>query len=161
MRGRVRAPEKMKSVTRKKPEVWGDSIVGFGSYHYEYATAEGDMLKTGFAARGKARPESVYRILDEINAFVDFRMSRSTHSMRRRCVPRKPMGSTIRREAIQAGLEADLPVFDRDPLEQPSVLQNPLLVVSNGRVGVNRTVGTSKILPNHQTKEESHEDQPS
>ncbi len=51
--------------------------------------------------------------------------------------------------AIEAGLDADLLAFDRNPLEQPSVLHNPLLVMSNGRVGVNRQVGLRKVLPNH------------
>ena len=44
----------MKSVTRKKPKIWGDSMVGFGSYHYKYETGrEGDMLMTGFSPRSK------------------------------------------------------------------------------------------------------------
>ena len=51
--------------------------------------------------------------------------------------------------AIEAGLDADLLVFDRNPLEQPSVLHNPLMVMSNGRVGLNRHAGDSKVLPNH------------
>ena len=33
--------------------MWGPSIVGFGSYHYKYASGhEGDSALTGFAARG-------------------------------------------------------------------------------------------------------------
>ncbi len=32
--------------------MWGDSIVGFGSYHYRYASGrEGDWFLTGFAPR--------------------------------------------------------------------------------------------------------------
>ena len=34
------------------PKMWGDSIVGFGQYHYRYATGrEGDFLATGFSPR--------------------------------------------------------------------------------------------------------------
>ena len=34
--------------------MWGPSIVGFGSYHYKYASGhEGDSALTGFAVRGK------------------------------------------------------------------------------------------------------------
>ena len=34
--------------------MWGPSIVGFGSYHYRYASGhEGDAALTGFAARGR------------------------------------------------------------------------------------------------------------
>jgi hypothetical protein len=32
--------------------MWGDSIVGFGSYHYRYASGrEGDWFVTGFSPR--------------------------------------------------------------------------------------------------------------
>jgi hypothetical protein len=42
--------ELMKSITRLEPKMWGDSIVGFGSYHYKYASGrKGDYFITGFA----------------------------------------------------------------------------------------------------------------
>ena len=42
----------MKRVTGKKPEMWGPSIVGFGSYHYKGASGrEGDWFLTGFSPR--------------------------------------------------------------------------------------------------------------
>lgn len=41
-----------KDVTKAKPVMWGPYIVGFGSYHYTYASGrEGDHLATGFAMR--------------------------------------------------------------------------------------------------------------
>ena len=44
----------MRRVTRQEPRMWGPSIVGFGSYHYKYATGhEGDSALAGFAARGR------------------------------------------------------------------------------------------------------------
>ena len=44
----------MRKVTRQEPRMWGPSIVGFGSYHYKYASGhEGDSALTGFAARGR------------------------------------------------------------------------------------------------------------
>ena len=39
---------------------------------------------------------------------------------------------------VAAGFEADLLVVERNPLEQISTLQDPLLVISNGRVAVDR-----------------------
>ena len=94
-------------------------------------------------------PESVYRIPGEINAFIDFGMS-PIDALRSATVgSAEAYGLADRTGAIEAGLDADLLVFDRDPLEQPSVLHNPLLVMSNGRVAVNRRVGLEKILPNH------------
>ena len=42
----------MKEVTGKDPEMWGNSIVGFGSYHYKYESGrEGDWFLTGFSPR--------------------------------------------------------------------------------------------------------------
>jgi len=42
----------MKAVTGKAPKMWGDSIVGFGTYHYKYKTGrEGDWMVTGFSPR--------------------------------------------------------------------------------------------------------------
>jgi hypothetical protein len=42
----------MRRVTKKEPRMWGPSIVGFGSYHYKYASGhEGDAALAGFAAR--------------------------------------------------------------------------------------------------------------
>jgi hypothetical protein len=42
----------MKEATGARPAMWGESIVGYGSYHYRYASGrEGDWFLTGFAAR--------------------------------------------------------------------------------------------------------------
>jgi hypothetical protein len=42
----------MEEVTGAKPVMWGDSIVGFGDYHYTYASGrEGDWFLTGFSPR--------------------------------------------------------------------------------------------------------------
>jgi len=42
----------MQKVTGEKPKMWGASIVGFGEFHYRYASGrEGDWLLTGFSPR--------------------------------------------------------------------------------------------------------------
>jgi hypothetical protein len=42
----------MQDATGAKPRMWGTSIVGFGSYHYTYASGrEGDWPLTGFSPR--------------------------------------------------------------------------------------------------------------
>lgn len=42
----------MKEITGQNPKMWGPSIVGFGSYHYKYASGqEGDWLIIGFSPR--------------------------------------------------------------------------------------------------------------
>ena len=47
--------ELMKQVTGMEPKMWGNSIIGFGSYHYKYASGrEGDTILTGFSPRKQA-----------------------------------------------------------------------------------------------------------
>jgi hypothetical protein len=42
----------MQKVTGEEAKMWGDSMVGFGSYHYKYESGrEGDWFLTGFAPR--------------------------------------------------------------------------------------------------------------
>lgn len=42
----------MKEVTGEKPRMWGDAMVGFGTYGYKYASGrEGEWFVTGFAPR--------------------------------------------------------------------------------------------------------------
>ncbi len=45
--------EIFKQTTKMEPSLWGDSIVGFGEYHYksERSTQEGDWPLTGFSPR--------------------------------------------------------------------------------------------------------------
>jgi len=41
------------TVTQKKPQVWGNGVVGFGTYHYksERSAQQGQWMATGFSAR--------------------------------------------------------------------------------------------------------------
>lgn len=42
----------MEEITGEKPKMWGPSIVGFGSYHYKYASGqEGDWPIAAFSPR--------------------------------------------------------------------------------------------------------------
>ena len=44
--------ELMKEASGDEPTMWGDSIVGFGSYHFKYASGkEGDWMRIGFSPR--------------------------------------------------------------------------------------------------------------
>jgi len=44
----------MRRVTKQEPRMWGPTMVGFGSYHYKYASGhEGDSALTAFAVRGR------------------------------------------------------------------------------------------------------------
>src|SRR4249919_3513874 len=47
--------ELMKNETGHEPKMWGPSIIGFGSYHYKYASGhEGDAPLIGFSPRKAA-----------------------------------------------------------------------------------------------------------
>ena len=44
--------ELMEDVTGSEAEMWGDSIIGFGSYHYKYASGrDAEWFLTGFSPR--------------------------------------------------------------------------------------------------------------
>ncbi len=44
--------ELMQTITKQLPKMWGDSIVGFGTYKYEYKSGrEGEWFLTGFSPR--------------------------------------------------------------------------------------------------------------
>ena len=45
----------MRKATGKRAKMWGSSIVGYGTYHYKYASGrEGDFMMAGFSPRKQA-----------------------------------------------------------------------------------------------------------
>ena len=45
----------MRRATGKRARMWGTSMVGYGTYHYRYASGrEGDFMVTGFSPRKQA-----------------------------------------------------------------------------------------------------------
>jgi imidazolonepropionase-like amidohydrolase len=83
-------------------------------------------------------PASVTRISHEVAAFVDMGMPPLQALQSATTVAAELLAIAPRVGAIEAGLEADLVVVERNPLEQVRTLDDPLLVVSNGRVVLNR-----------------------
>jgi hypothetical protein len=50
----VAVAKMMEEITGNKPKMWGPSIVGFGTYHYKYASGrEGDWPIAAFSPRKK------------------------------------------------------------------------------------------------------------
>ena len=44
--------EIIKEISGKDPKMWGDSILGFGKYHYKYAPGrDGDWMRIAFSPR--------------------------------------------------------------------------------------------------------------
>ena len=63
--------ELMFNITKAKPHLWGTSIIGFGEYHYTYASGrEGDWFLTGFSPRKQAL--SLYLMCDLANDGLTF-----------------------------------------------------------------------------------------
>ena len=59
----------MKQVCDCEPRMWGNSIVGFGHYHYKYNSGHaGSWFLTGFASR---KNNLVVYIMDGVNEYSD------------------------------------------------------------------------------------------
>ncbi len=43
--------EMMQKATKAEPKMWGSAIVGFGSYHYQGKSSEGEWMLIGFSPR--------------------------------------------------------------------------------------------------------------
>lgn len=60
----------MGEITGHEPAMWGDSLIGFGRYHYRYASGrEGDFFLTGFSPR--SRNLSIY-IMPGFDPYPEF-----------------------------------------------------------------------------------------
>lgn len=61
----------MQSATGEKPQMWGPTIVGFGSHHYKYESGrEGDMPIVGFSPRKAASVLYIARF-DDFEVLLD------------------------------------------------------------------------------------------
>jgi imidazolonepropionase-like amidohydrolase len=83
-------------------------------------------------------PNSVTRISHEVAAFVEIGMTPLQALQAATTAAAELLGIEKRTGAIEAGLEADLLLVERNPMNDVRTLQDPLLVVSNGRVALNR-----------------------
>ena len=61
----------MEKITGSQGVLWGTSIIGFGDYHYKYASGrEGDWFLTGFSHRKNAL--TLYLMCDISHESIDF-----------------------------------------------------------------------------------------
>ncbi len=72
----------MRSISGNEPKMWGPSIIGFGSYHYKYASGhEGDAPLIGFSPRKAAISLYVFTGLDQhkhlLNSLGKFKMGKA------------------------------------------------------------------------------------
>jgi hypothetical protein len=74
----------MQQVTGERAHLWGPSIVGFGTYHYRYASGrEGDAPAAAFSPRAKA--STVY-LMDGIDVHADALSRLGRHTAARGCL---------------------------------------------------------------------------
>ncbi|MFN0151827.1 MAG: DUF1801 domain-containing protein [bacterium] len=74
----------MTKVTKAKPKMWGPTIVGFGTYHYKYASGhEGDCCVIGFASR---KPDLTIYILTGFPNYDALMSKLGKHKMGKCCL---------------------------------------------------------------------------
>ena len=82
--------------------------------------------------------ESLARISGEVAAFVEMGMTAQEALRSATAIAAELLGVDKKTGAISPGLEADLIVVEGNPLEDIGALRDVLVVVSNGRVALNR-----------------------
>lgn len=82
--------EMLREITGKAVQMWGNSIIGFDTYHYKYASGrEGDWMLTGFSPRKKAL--SIYLMCDISHNSLVFE-SLGKHKKGKGCLYIKKLG---------------------------------------------------------------------
>ena len=64
--------ELMQEITGEEAKMWGDTMVGFGTYHYKYESGrEGDSMLVGFSPRKDSLALYIARDFDEFDAMLN------------------------------------------------------------------------------------------
>jgi imidazolonepropionase-like amidohydrolase len=123
---------------------YDDPVVKFRGLHmlpriedtFRRARAMGIPIVTG--ADSSYGPESVSRVSTEIVNYVKLGMSPLEAIQSGTLRAAELFGLEKTTGALEPGLEADLIVIEKNPLEDIRVIQDVLVVISNGRVGLKR-----------------------
>ncbi|MBP6786046.1 MAG: DUF1801 domain-containing protein [Candidatus Promineofilum sp.] len=76
--------EMMRQITGEEPHMYGTSIVGFGKYHYKYASGrEGDMPIVGFSPR---KQNLTLYLLSESDEYQALRARLGKHKVGKSCL---------------------------------------------------------------------------
>lgn len=74
----------MAKITGLEPKMWGDSIIGFGTQHYKYASGhEGDMPLIGFSPR---KQYLTLYIVDGFDPYQDLLSRLGKHKLGKACL---------------------------------------------------------------------------
>jgi len=97
----------MKAVTGEEPTMWGTSIIGFGSYHYKYASGrEGDWMKVGFSPR---KQNMTLYIMDGFKNYNDLLGKLGKHKTGKSCLyinKLEDVDLSVLRELVQQSVES-------------------------------------------------------
>jgi hypothetical protein len=97
----------MSEVTGEEPALWRGSIIGFGTYHYRYASGrEGDTVAVGFAPR---KAQSVVYVTGYLDGYEDLLERLGTHTRGKGCLYlRRPAETdqTVLREIVARSYQA-------------------------------------------------------
>ncbi len=98
--------EMMREITGLEPEMWGPSIIGFGSYHYKYESGrEGEIFLTGFSPRKQSL--SLY-IMDGFDGREDLLTKLGKHRKSTSCLYINKLADVnidVLRELVQRSFE--------------------------------------------------------
>jgi hypothetical protein len=96
----------MREVTQKEPQMWGSSIIGFGHYHYKYASGhEGDAPVTGFSPR---KQNLTLYIMGGFEQYDELLKKLGKHTTGKSCLYLKRLADVdmgILRELVQKSVE--------------------------------------------------------
>jgi len=115
----------MKAVTKTEPKMWGASVVGYGSQHYQYESGrEGDWFRTGFSPR---KDSLTLYITSSFEQYPDLMEKLGTYKTGKACLHIKKLSDVDRRvleQLITRSLNAPLPgatshQADRKPAAKP------------------------------------------
>jgi Domain of unknown function (DU1801) len=80
----------MERLSGHPPKMWGPSIIGFGQYHYKYASGhEGDMARIGFSPR---KGNTVLYLVDGFEGYAELMAKLGKHRTGKSCLYIKRLG---------------------------------------------------------------------
>lgn len=99
----------MEEITGEPAKMWGGSIVGFGSYHYKYATGrEGDWMLTAFSPR---KQNLTLYIMSGFNKYDELLSKLGKHKIGKSCLYIKRL-SDIDMDVLQELIRASVDYFE-------------------------------------------------
>ena len=102
-------------ITGEAPRMWGGKIVGFGSYHYRYASGrEGDWMRVGFAP---SKRHLALHLMGGVEAHQDLLDRLGPHRAGSGCVyvtRLDRIDEGVLRELVEASLERLRQTYESD-----------------------------------------------